>query len=113
MNNITSICKPKGFYANGLNCRIKHSKKNDLSLIYSKVPAKAACVFTQNAIQAAHILVDKKHLKASKFTQAIVINSGNANCANGKSGVKDAQNICSSFFTQIFKQRIPGINRPH
>lgn len=96
MNEIASVCIPKGFVANGLHCGIKKSCKNDLALIYSRVPAKVACVFTANAVKAAHIHIDKKYLKQSNTCQAIIVNSGNANCANGKTGLKDAEDLCGS-----------------
>jgi glutamate N-acetyltransferase/amino-acid N-acetyltransferase len=81
---------PKGFIASGLHCGIKR-KKPDLALFYSTVAAKAACKFTTNKIQAAPLLVCKEHLKKAKLFQAIIVNSGNANCFTGKIGIKDAQ----------------------
>lgn len=81
---------PKGFKANGFACGLKKSKKLDLALIYSEIPAGAACVFTSNKLVAAPIKLNQKHLKANKFYRAILINSGNANCFTGNQGQKDA-----------------------
>lgn len=81
------ITKPKGFKANGMYCGIKRSGKMDLSLIYSMTPATTAAVFTKNSVKAAPLLVCQKHLEKSKnISQAIIVNSGNANCFTGRFG---------------------------
>jgi len=85
-----AITAAKGFKANGLCCGIKRSGKPDLSLIVSDVPATTVGVFTKNSIIAAPLVVTKKKLKNQK-AQAIVINSGNANCFTGKFGLAYAQ----------------------
>ena len=85
-----SVTKPKGFKANGLYCGIKKSGKLDLSLIYSEVPAVSAAVFTQNSVKAAPLLVCQKHIKKNT-AQAIIINSGNANCFTGDFGLLYAE----------------------
>ena len=82
------VTAPLGFRANGTRCGIKRKGK-DLAIIYSDVPALARGLWTSNRVQAAHIHLDKKHIK-SGIAQAIVVNSGNANCCNGKSGIEDA-----------------------
>lgn len=87
---------PEGFYANGIACGIKKSGKPDLGLIYSLYPAKAACLFTSNSMPAAPILLAKKSLKKTSDFRAIIVNSGNANCFTGDSGIKDAKNSASA-----------------
>jgi len=82
---------PLGFQANGVASGIKRSGKLDLALFYSAIPAKAACQFTSNKIQAAPIRINKKHLKENKDYQAIIVNSGNANCFTGSRGLRDAE----------------------
>jgi len=84
---------PKGFQANALACGIKKSRKADLALFYSLYPAKASCKFTANKILAAPIQVNKLHLKNNNFFQAVIVNSGNANCFNGRQGLKDADEV--------------------
>jgi len=86
--NITS---PLGFKTNALCCGIK-KKKPDLALIYSITKAVAAGVFTSNRIKAAPVKIDIKSLK-NNCAQAIIVNSGNANCCTGKRGYADAQKI--------------------
>jgi glutamate N-acetyltransferase / amino-acid N-acetyltransferase len=82
---------PLGFKASGLHCGIKRSAKPDLALFFSLFPAKAACLFTSNKIQAAPLKVCRAHLKKSHFFKAIIANSGNANCFTGNAGVMDAK----------------------
>ncbi len=82
------ITAVKGFQASAVNCGIKKIKP-DLALIYSEVPAIACGMFTQNKIQAAPVKVTKEHLM-KMTTQAVIVNSGNANCCTGKKGHVDA-----------------------
>lgn len=83
------VTTPKGFLASAVKAGIKKSGKLDLALLYSEVPAQAAGAFTTNMFQASPVKVSKQHL-ANKTHQAIIVNSGNANCANGRIGDKDA-----------------------
>lgn len=81
---------PAGFKANGIACGLKKSGKPDLALLYSEFPAKASAKFTTNSIIAAPLVVCKKHLSLGREFQAVLVNSGNANCFTGKSGLSDA-----------------------
>ena len=96
------IIKPKGYFASATHCGIKKRKK-DLCLIYSQVPAKAAGVFTSNKVQGAPLIVSKKNLKNST-AQAIIVNSGNANCLTGKQGLNDA-NVITKFLAKALSIR--------
>ncbi len=84
------VCAPQGFLANGLSAGIKRSGKPDLGLIYSQVPATTTAVFTKNSIKAAPLLVSRQHIKKG-VGQAVLVNSGNANCYTGKFGLQYAQ----------------------
>ena len=84
------ITTAKGFLANGLWCGIKKSGKPDLSLVACEIPATCVGVFTKNSIIAAPLVVTKKKIKNNK-AQAIIINSGNANCFTGKFGLMYAE----------------------
>lgn len=96
---------PLGFKASGIASGIKKSGKLDLALFYSDIPAKASCRFTTNKIQAAPIKISKLHLRKTKDFQAVIVNSGNANCFTGKKGLKDAQD------TAIFVAKSIGIKK--
>ena len=80
------VTKPKGFKANGLYCGIKNSGKFDLGLIASDTLATSVTVFTKNSVKAAPLIVSQTHARNNKI-QAIVVNSGNANCFTGKFGL--------------------------
>ncbi|MFE1243338.1 bifunctional ornithine acetyltransferase/N-acetylglutamate synthase [Fictibacillus sp. NPDC058756] len=87
-----NIATPKGYYASGLHCGVKH-KKLDLGLIYSLKPANAAGVYTTNQVQAAPLKVTQKSIKQEGKLQAIIVNSGNANACTGKKGMEDAKEM--------------------
>ncbi len=87
------VCAPQGFKANGVHCGIRKNRtKRDLALIVSDVRCAAACVYTQNLVKGAPILVTKKHV-ADGYAQAIVCNSGNANTCNAD-GEEIAEGMC-------------------
>ncbi len=94
-----AITSPLGFKTNALHCGIK-KKKIDLALIYSVVKAQASGVFTSNKVKAAPVIVDRQQLRGN-FSQAIIVNSGNANCCTGDRGKKDALKIIDSLAKQL------------
>ncbi|MBO5992650.1 MAG: bifunctional ornithine acetyltransferase/N-acetylglutamate synthase [Acidaminococcaceae bacterium] len=76
------VCAAKGYTASGIYCGIrKRNDKNDLALIFSKVPAHAAAVYTTNLVKGAPLTVTKQHI-ADGIAQAVICNSGNANTCN-------------------------------
>lgn len=86
------VTAPIGFRASGLYCGIKKSKKKDLALIYSEKICDAAGTFTTNKVQASCVVVNKDHLKNGK-AQAVIANSGNANCMTGESGFENTRSM--------------------
>ena len=88
---LDGILWPKGFLAAAVHSGIKPQKRLlDLGIIYSEVPATAAATFTTNRVKAAPVKLSRKRIRRGR-AQAIVINSGNANCATGKRGDEDAR----------------------
>lgn len=84
------VCAPQGFTANGVLCKIKESRTvNDTALIYSEKLCNAAGVFTQNKVKAEAVKLTKKNIANGKM-QAVIANSGNANCCTGEQGAKVA-----------------------
>ncbi|MBF0521873.1 MAG: bifunctional glutamate N-acetyltransferase/amino-acid acetyltransferase ArgJ [Candidatus Omnitrophica bacterium] len=96
MKILNDVTQPLGFKANGLCSGIKRSGKPDLALIFSETPAVSAGVFTKNSVKAAPLLVSIKNLQNNK-AQAIVVNSGNANCFTGTPGLRHAQETTEVF----------------
>jgi glutamate N-acetyltransferase/amino-acid N-acetyltransferase len=83
-----------GFEAAGITAGIKKKNKKDLGLIFSRVPATVAGMFTRNRVKAAPVILGRKRIK-SGICQAIVVNSGNANCCTGEQGIRDAEIMAS------------------
>ncbi len=80
---------PRGFRFGGTHCGIKRSGRLDLGLIVANEPCPAAAVFTTNRVKAAPVLLCQEHLKRSASRmRAVVVNSGNANCATGAAGMQ-------------------------
>ena len=87
------VCAAQGFTANGVLCKIKASRKtNDTALIYSEKPCSAAGVFTQNRVKAESVKLSKKNIENGRI-QAVIANSGNANCCTGEQGAKVAYHM--------------------
>lgn len=64
----------------------------DFTVIYSKVRAAAAAMFTQNQFCGAPVTVGKEQIKDG-YLQAFIINSKNANVATGQAGLDDVATI--------------------
>lgn len=79
----------KGFKFAGIHAGIKKNNLKDLGLIYSDTPCTAAALFTRNKVVAAPVILGKKKLK-TPLCQAVLVNSGNANCFTGEQGMSDA-----------------------
>lgn len=79
----------KGFQAAGIHSGLKSNTDRDLGLIYSETPASVAGVFTQNRIKAAPVRITQERIQ-SGVSNAIIVNSGNANCCNGEEGHQSA-----------------------
>nr|WP_051321454.1 bifunctional glutamate N-acetyltransferase/amino-acid acetyltransferase ArgJ [Chrysiogenes arsenatis] len=83
---------PKGFFSATTCASVKpnNTTRDDMALIFSKVPATGAAVYTTNKVFAAPITVCRESLSDGR-AQAIVVNSGNANAATGSQGLQDAR----------------------
>jgi glutamate N-acetyltransferase/amino-acid N-acetyltransferase len=90
-----TIQLPRGFSFSALAAGIKVSGRTDLALIESAIPAAAAALFTKNRVVAAPLEVGRASLRASAGrVRAVVINSGNANCATGLAGLNSCKEVC-------------------
>lgn len=87
------VSHPAGFRSVGISCGLKRSGKPDIAIILSDKPAAAAGVLTTNRVRAACVDINREKLQARQ-AQAIVVNSGNANCFTGRQGYADALAIC-------------------
>lgn len=80
---------PLGFSFAGVRCGLKN-KRNDVGILLSDRPARAAGVFTTNRVRAACVDLCREHLAGGSL-RAVVVNSGNANCCTGDQGARDAR----------------------
>ena len=84
------VTAPQGFRAGITACGIKSDGNiPDLAILASDVPCVAAATFTVSSTRAAPVLVCQERLKSGR-SQAVVVNSGNANCATGEAGLLNA-----------------------
>lgn len=92
MKKKTDVKPPKGFLFSTAEAAIKRAGRKDLGLIFSEVDALVSGVFTTNAVKAAPVKLDMKHIRSGKG-RAIIVNSGNANACTGVQGMKDAEEM--------------------
>jgi len=84
-----SVTAAHGFVASGVQAGIRRSGL-DLALVHSTEPAVGGAVWTTNRVQAAPVVVSRRHLETAE-PRAVVVNSGVANAATGEAGVADAE----------------------
>lgn len=82
----------QGFRGASICAGIKTKPVPDMALLVSEEPCAAAGTFTRNRFRAAPVRVCEEHL-ADGRAQAIIANSGNANCATGAQGLANARRM--------------------
>lgn len=86
---------PSGFLFSSATGGIKASGRPDLAYAEAPTGASVAALFTRNRVVAAPVTVGRAHLAASRGrVRAVLVNSGNANCATGKQGVVACESVC-------------------
>ena len=86
---------PRGFSFSAVQAGIKASGKLDLALVEAAPGTAAAAMFTKNRVIAAPVEIGRKHLSAAHGNvRAVIVNSGNANCATGSAGLTGCLRIC-------------------
>ena len=74
----------------------------DLGLIIADEEVAAAGVFTQNLVQAAPVVLCRRHLqKAASRMRAVIVNSRNANCATGEAGMAASESTAQAVAREI------------
>lgn len=81
------VTAAKGFLAAAIQAGIKYKDRDDMAMIYSTVPCRAAGVFTSNLVKAAPVLWDKNIVNTRGSARAVVINAGIANACTGRQGM--------------------------
>jgi glutamate N-acetyltransferase / amino-acid N-acetyltransferase len=86
---------PRGFSFSAVPAGIKVSGRPDLALVEAAGGATAAALFTKNRVVAAPVEVGRAALLSSGGrVRAVVVNSGNANCATGRAGIHACERVC-------------------
>ncbi|WP_100814348.1 bifunctional glutamate N-acetyltransferase/amino-acid acetyltransferase ArgJ [Microbacterium lacus] len=81
-----SVTAPQGFEAAGVAAGLKSTGKQDVAVVVNRGPLKVgAAVFTSNRAKANPILWSEQAVKDG-VVEAIVLNSGGANCFTGSFG---------------------------
>ena len=90
------IFLPKGFKFSTVAAGVKTSGKPDLAMILTEPSTTAAALFTRNLVVAAPVEVGRASLaKSGGRVRAVIVNSGNANCATGRAGIRNCKSICA------------------
>jgi len=86
---------PLGFFFSAVAAGIKVSGRPDLALVAAAGGATAAALFTKNRVVAAPVEVGRAALLSTGGrVRAVVVNSGNANCATGRDGIQACERVC-------------------
>ncbi len=80
------VTAAKGFLAASTAAGIKYKDRQDMAMIYSEVPCRAAGTFTTNIVKAAPVKWDQDIVEHSPYAQAVIINAGIANACTGAEG---------------------------
>jgi glutamate N-acetyltransferase/amino-acid N-acetyltransferase len=89
------ILLPRGFSFSALAAGIKVSGRPDLALVEIPGGAAATALFTSNRVVAAPIEVGRAALATTGGRVcAVIVNSGNANCATGNAGIQACARVC-------------------
>ena len=84
-----------GFRAGSVSCGVKSADGTpDLAMLVADRPCVTVGTFTTSRTASHTVILCKEHLAATGAqAQAVVVNSGNANCANGERGMRDARQM--------------------
>ncbi len=95
MKLASEILVPQGFEFSAATAGIKVSGSPDLALALAPRGANAVAMFTTNRVVAVPLQCGRQHLRQSGGrVRAVIVNSGNANCATGDAGRRACGQIC-------------------
>lgn len=89
------VTAAQGFRAGSVSCGVKSADGTpDLAMLAADSLCVTAGTFTTSRTASHTVILCKEHLAAtSGIAQAVVVNSGNANCSNGPQGMRDARRM--------------------
>ena len=88
------IKSPKGFVAGAVYAGIKSKAPDalDLGVLLSEAPAAVAGTFSKNKVLSPSVVLSRERV-ARGSARGVVVNSGCANCAVGRPGLTDAEEM--------------------
>ena len=99
---MTTTPLPRGFRAAGIAAGIKKRGGHDFALVTLDRAGPAAALFTRNQLVGAHVTLCREHLaRSGGRVRALLVNSGNANCATGTAGIDDARQLADAVATRL------------
>lgn len=92
---MSDLFLPDGFAATGWRIGVKETNlsKEDFGVLFSERPATAHAIFTRNRFPGHPVTIGRRHIQSGR-TRCIIVNSGNANVANGPDGLALAEASC-------------------
>jgi glutamate N-acetyltransferase/amino-acid N-acetyltransferase len=100
---------PRGFELAGVTAGIKESGRSDLGLIYSPHPLAWALMSTTNLVKAPCVSRNRARFATGTPVRAVVVNSGNANCANGERGIWDNEDLAGAAAAALALDRVQDV----
>jgi len=111
-DGLTAGGLPGGFLWGAVRAGIKASGNMDVAVAVAREVAVGAAMYTSNRVVAAPVTVGRRHLLATGGrVGAVLVNSGNANCATGTPGLDGCVATCvaaAQSFGCIFDEVIPS-----
>jgi glutamate N-acetyltransferase / amino-acid N-acetyltransferase len=92
---------PQGFRVAGVTAGIKRSGRPDIGLVVGDGPLAWALVSTENRVKAPCVWRNRARSATDEPIRALIVNSGNANCANGAGGVRDDEELAALAATAL------------
>lgn len=100
---------PLGFRTAGVTAGIKASGKPDLGLIVGDAPLAWALAATRNRVKAPCVVRNSARHASEHPVRALVVNAGNANCANGEQGVIDNEDMAGAAARALGLERVSEV----
>jgi len=100
---------PRGFRTAGTCAGIKASGKPDLGLVFSSEPLTWAMTATENLVKAPCVTRNRARHAGDHPVRALIVNAGNANCANGETGVWDNEDFAAITAGALGLERVQDV----
>ena len=91
-----NLTLPQGFLAAAGTAGLKASGKPDCALITADAPLHWALTTTTNTLKAACVTRNRARYESGTPVRAVVVNSGNANCATGAQGARNNERFAAA-----------------